>query len=461
MNDTDLFVLILSSNLCPQRGIHFLVEPIESKIYSLWENDGEPECSSKSWVDLTVAEQAAATLLGYDRKKWDQDSDTGDDDDSSDNKNSPYDDYDWNKLPPNVVTAAETLGYTQHIWDSGGDGPMDDMDWSELTAEQREAANVLGYDQRVWDGDAESEDTTSCREINHSYDAVKWRDLPPEVISAAKQLGYTKSVWNAKCSTAIRAKDWYELTPKQRNAAKILGYDEIKWCNLNDDQGLWSYDNDNYDDLPEYVQIAAGVLGYSKAVWDSGGKSHAGSKDWDELTVQEQEAASILGYNERKWNDGDSDSDSDSDGDHESAISEKKSAPDQNLGDVLYGYISGVLSSHSRSSPAPAAVPPSSPVSSSQRDIVAGTSAAGLSATSGSEEASSKEATVRPTYDDYSWTKLPRKAQDAATVLGYTQATWDDDGIPPSAEKEWKQLSLREQRAASVLGYSQPTWDEH
>lgn len=64
-----------------------------------------------------------------------------------------YDDYDWKELPDEIRLAAETLGYTQRLWDKDKDTEISDNDWEELTTEQREAAKKLGYNQQMWDNE--------------------------------------------------------------------------------------------------------------------------------------------------------------------------------------------------------------------------------------------------------------------------------------------------------------------
>ena len=53
--------------------------------------------------------------------------------------------------------------------------------------------------------------------------------------------------------------------------------------------------------------------------------------------------------------------------------------------------------------------------------------------------------------------------QAAAAVLGYTQATWDDDSgqsrTPWPARKPWLAMSSTERSAAVLLGYTAATWD--
>ena len=52
--------------------------------------------------------------------------------------------------------------------------------------------------------------------------------------------------------------------------------------------------------------------------------------------------------------------------------------------------------------------------------------------------------------------------QQAAALLGYTQASWDNasgaEAQPASASKKWADLNQTERSAAAVLGYTEQTW---
>ena len=54
--------------------------------------------------------------------------------------------------------------------------------------------------------------------------------------------------------------------------------------------------------------------------------------------------------------------------------------------------------------------------------------------------------------------------QDAAQVLGYTQASWDNlsgrEQQPWTSIKSWFSLTANEKAAAEVLGYNETTWDD-
>ena len=133
----------------------------------LWEHDKEPESNEKEWDELTIEEQRAASLLGFNRKKWDADSDT----DGSSKQKLPYEDTDWSELPDSVRSAALTLGYSQSIWDNDGQSPLDSKDWSKLTKSQQDAAAVLGYDQQKWDDDDDDDETTRMTKKNQKTKA--------------------------------------------------------------------------------------------------------------------------------------------------------------------------------------------------------------------------------------------------------------------------------------------------
>ena len=55
--------------------------------------------------------------------------------------------------------------------------------------------------------------------------------------------------------------------------------------------------------------------------------------------------------------------------------------------------------------------------------------------------------------------------QNAATVLGYSQAVWDNESgkepQPFSSDKTWGALTEQEKEAAVILGYTETAWDDH
>jgi len=92
----------------------------------------------------------------------------------------------------------------------------------------------------------------------------------------------------------LHTSDWEHLSAVvvARSAAEGQTYNEFDW-----------------NDLPDYIQDAAAVLGYNKRIWENEEQPESDSKDWDELTNAERRAADILGYNKQSW-DGKSEPDS-------------------------------------------------------------------------------------------------------------------------------------------------------
>lgn len=62
-------------------------------------------------------------------------------------------------------------------------------------------------------------------------------------------------------------------------------------------------------------------------------------------------------------------------------------------------------------------------------------------------------------YEDEWWRDLPPDIQDAYTLLGWNETSWDSGNNPPSENTIWNELTLVMQDAASYIGYTQQTWD--
>lgn len=62
-----------------------------------------------------------------------------------------YDDYDWEELPAEAKAAAAVLGFTQKLWDEDDEPDACDEYWKDLTPAQQQAATVLGYNKKSWD----------------------------------------------------------------------------------------------------------------------------------------------------------------------------------------------------------------------------------------------------------------------------------------------------------------------
>jgi len=63
-------------------------------------------------------------------------------------------------------------------------------------------------------------------------------------------------------------------------------------------------------------------------------------------------------------------------------------------------------------------------------------------------------------YDNKSWHKLPDEIRSAYEALGYNKKIWNSDGETKATKKSWPLLSIEEQKAAKTIGFSPKLWDD-
>ena len=63
-------------------------------------------------------------------------------------------------------------------------------------------------------------------------------------------------------------------------------------------------------------------------------------------------------------------------------------------------------------------------------------------------------------WETLSWGDMSSEEQGYWAVLGWSQARWDENDAPASADKEWGELTGQEQKAALRLGFEEKIWDE-
>ena len=64
-------------------------------------------------------------------------------------------------------------------------------------------------------------------------------------------------------------------------------------------------------------------------------------------------------------------------------------------------------------------------------------------------------------WEECAWTDMTPAEQDLWKVLGWDEASWEGEAKQPaSAAPSWGGLSPEEQAAATALGYTKETWDE-
>lgn len=100
-----------------------------------WNNHEWVESEGKSFATLSKEEQEAAINLGWDATAWD----------------TQYEDVNWDDLPTIVISAAESCGFTQELWDND-EWPQELLGkgWNELSSDQVRAMSVLGHDKWTW-----------------------------------------------------------------------------------------------------------------------------------------------------------------------------------------------------------------------------------------------------------------------------------------------------------------------
>ena len=62
-------------------------------------------------------------------------------------------------------------------------------------------------------------------------------------------------------------------------------------------------------------------------------------------------------------------------------------------------------------------------------------------------------------YETTLWADMPVVAQEAATVLGYSQGIWDLGGYSILQSADWAELTDDQRAASEVLGCNANCWD--
>ena len=136
----------------------------------LWDIGAQTTTSELDWNDMTAEQEDAAMLLGWDEESWNADSSDVDEDQDEDEDEEVYipaasagmvamggddvwNNYSWSELNEEQRNAAILLGFTQDMWDYGGQPDVTNEWWDEMTTEEENAAALLGWDKESWDED--------------------------------------------------------------------------------------------------------------------------------------------------------------------------------------------------------------------------------------------------------------------------------------------------------------------
>jgi hypothetical protein len=70
------------------------------------------------------------------------------------------------------------------------------------------------------------------------------------------------------------------------------------------------------------------------------------------------------------------------------------------------------------------------------------------------------EGDIEAFWNDFDWNDLRPNEQELWGVLGWDEASWQEETDPPASEEmTWEELTDEERDAAEQLGYDQATWD--
>ena len=276
-------------------------------------------------------------------------------------------------------------------------------------------------------------------------------------------LGYT--IGGVAVCYILFTSDWESLSAKVilRNGGNVT-YDEYDW-----------------DDLPETVKTAATLLGYNANVWDEDEEPESESKTWDDLTTKEKKAAKRLGFDRDKWDNDDTEST------HE--VEEKgydnydwlELPKEVRKAAMVLGYTEELWDRNQD----PASCEKywheltreeqdaamklsynekewngSDSTTADEADSRAETSQSSRTTNSMNAKKRIEAEAVRDVcYDHYDWKDLPKDIRKAARVLGYTKKIWNGSLEPIECDKYWEDLTQIEQNAAKKLGYDEMKWN--
>mmetsp|Transcript_43033 Transcript_43033/g.48116 ORF Transcript_43033/g.48116 Transcript_43033/m.48116 type:complete len:446 (-) Transcript_43033:103-1440(-) len=366
-----------------------------------------------------------------------------------------YSDYDWMELAPHVQQAAVKLGWDQRSWNMDLDTASSIHQWEELSTEQKAAATLLGYNKETWctddnavggyynaeqtavpsnvysSSDTES-DTSSDTESDTSSDTSSetdsatmdeslyyrdydWNELPAMAQEAAAKFGYTTAEqWNNQIEFGT---DWDDLSEDLRAAAVVLGYTKDTWClddslsGSEDTEELLSGSEEDTNEPTDSV---------TSSPTDEDTEADLNDEDWIDLPNDMKNAAISLGYNQEKWDE------TMDDGDIMPFDKKWKELTEtqQDAVSMLFGY---------------------NPETWDEEYLQS----------------------IMNQIDEQDWDELTPEIQQAATILGFTQNSWDnadndDDASyvePPSITlMEWTELTEEQQMAATTLGWNEQKW---
>eukprot|EP00591_Stephanopyxis_turris_P007389 CAMPEP_0195508138 /NCGR_PEP_ID=MMETSP0794_2-20130614/1434_1 /TAXON_ID=515487 /ORGANISM="Stephanopyxis turris, Strain CCMP 815" /LENGTH=175 /DNA_ID=CAMNT_0040635025 /DNA_START=519 /DNA_END=1043 /DNA_ORIENTATION=+ len=149
-----------------------------------------------------------------------------------------------------------------------------------------------------------SEDPSTCD--RNSYNKYRWNDLCPYLQEIARdQFGYNESFWDGGYWTPTFTKKWRDLTWEQQRASELFCWGQDVWCSQDpNDCDPQAYGDFEWEDLCDYLQEEAKVLGFDEKSWNVATHVEAQDYDWDELPQSPKnmtKAAVAFCFNETEW----------------------------------------------------------------------------------------------------------------------------------------------------------------
>lgn len=283
-----------------------------------------------------------------------------------------------------------------------------------------------------------------------------------------------RSDWNALSQAVIARNaiegfswednEWEELPPHVQTAALRLGYSREMWNNGEEPP---SNDRD-WDDLNPEEKEAARIIGFNKNTWDnerdtSDGESNSDGKgryddlSWNNLPPHAQEAAKKLGYTKKIW---DADEEPASTDREWNALSSAEKEAAMTLGYDKEKWDGGCQPVDNKSKVKEGKETSAEKEWNGGSDVVKAVSA-NIIAKGGSLLDSNKGIVPPLEYiDNMAWKDLPVDIKVAAETLGYNSEIWDNDLSAPIEQKCWNKLTEEEKQAVRKLGYNKDTWDD-
>lgn len=159
-----------------------------------------------------------------------------------------YEFFEWNQLPENIVTAAQSLGYDETTWNNIETNPIEFMNFENLVSGGEMTTGLVEGDVlshlatlNLFDSEFDKQRAGLCWNfyVNHyngfTWDAIQDLRNPfgDHIGEMAEILGWDSEMWENTDFTGpvpeSECKTWLELDPTEKYALKSMGWNAAKW----------------------------------------------------------------------------------------------------------------------------------------------------------------------------------------------------------------------------------------